>query len=240
MQNHKKTFNLKLFILIILLMTTAAVFAIQRSHVARHVYVVRINPKEVNIYPVMANGKHTRSESFAEMIERLKPYAAINGTFYDENMRPLGDIMVDNKLINRGRYPNALAVRRDGSVGIVRRARGKTPWPGCKAVLAAGPRLLHYGKIKLDPIADGFTIKSLSIVAARSGAGITKDGKLLLVVQTDPVKLAEFAQTMRDRGAVEAINLDGGPACGLHHRGKTIIEPGLRMTNLLVVYNKKR
>lgn len=220
----------------------AAFYVTRRpSAQSRHVFVVRI-PLErgVELRPVIAHGKVTRSESFDEMVTRLKPYAAINGTFFSSELKPLGDIVIDGKLANRGHYPNAIAAKSNGQVVFVRRTGRRFDWRGYTSALAAGPRLVHKGRIKLDLKADGFRLLGLEIKAPRSGIGLTRCGELLLVVDTDYVTIPDFAQTMLDQGAVEAMNLDGGPASGLYHDGKTLVPATLRMTNILMVVKRNR
>jgi uncharacterized protein YigE (DUF2233 family) len=198
---------------------------------------IGLGPK-VEIRPLLAKGGAGNHESFAEIVGRNRPYAAINGTFYDSQYRPLGDVLRQGKLVVRGRYPNAIAMRNNGKVEFVRRKGDNFDWRGYRFALAAGPRLIHSGKLSLTPIADGFSERALVIRATRSAVGLSKSGKLLLVVCQSPVTLTEFAVALRDIGAVEAMNLDGGPACGLYHNGKIIIDATLPMTNVLAVYKK--
>ena len=209
-----------------------------RPRPVQHIFMVEIEPQRVEIRPMLTHGKVSRFESFSEAMARLKPYAAINGTFYGTQMEPLGDMLLDGKLINRGRYPNAIAVRGDGTVRFIRSDNARFNLSGYKAGLAAGPRLIRGGKVKIDMTADGFSRRGLSIIAPRSGVGLTSNGKLLLVVETRPVTLAQFGDTMLDLGCTDALNLDGGPACGLYHDGKILVNATLRMTNLLVFYKK--
>lgn len=192
----------------------------------------------IEIRPAMTNAKSPDQETFQDMVSRLKPYAAINGTYYDENIKPLGDIVIGGKVVNQGHYPNAIAITKSGKVEFIRGEKGRFNWSGYEAGLAAGPRLVHRGKVSLDPVADGFSRRSLTITAYRCGVGITKNNKLLLVTMREQVTLAEFAKTMLDLGAVEAMNLDGGGACGLYRDGKYLAIPPLPMSNILAVYRK--
>lgn len=234
---------MRLFILTAIAMAAGFGFvhvAGRSSAASQHLHVVRIPWKGGYVLrPVIAKGKACRSESFDEMVGRLKPYAAINGTFYDPKMRPLGDIVIDGKLANRGHYPNAVAMKKTGEILFVRRLGRKFDWRGYTCALAAGPRLVHKGQVKLDLKADGFSEAGMKIRAPRSGVGITRKGELIMVVDTDWVTLPEFAKTMLDQGAVEAMNLDGGPASGLYCEGRTLVTPMLRMTNILTVVRKK-
>lgn len=230
---------------LLLIIMAAAIIAIGYASVSSgparnsNVKVVSIDlaEKGLTIRPEQAVGKH---EMFDAMMKRLKPYAAIDGTYYDENFKPLGDILINGKLVNRGAQRNAIAITRSGKIEFIQRRNGKFDWSGYWTGLAAGPRLIHKGKIALDPVADGFSKKSLTIKAWRSGVGKTKDGKLLLVTAKEFITLRQFADVMLDLGAVEAMNLDGGGACGLYHKGDYLASPTLRMTNVLAIYRKAK
>ncbi|MHB1001494.1 MAG: phosphodiester glycosidase family protein [Armatimonadota bacterium] len=208
-------------------------------------FINRINIKvveietgsNVEIRPVLAK---EGGESFGDMIGRLKPYAAVNGTYYDENMRPLGDILADGKMINRGGYRNGVGVTRSGRVEFIRKSKGRLSWRGYRSGVAAGPRLVTDGKVSLDPVADGFSKRSLTIKAWRTGIARKKNGNMLLVVARKSLTLREFADLMVDLGAVQALNLDGGGACGLYHDGKTLATPSLPMTNIIAVYKRNK
>ncbi len=207
-------------------------------NIAKEATVVEIDPHAVVIRPELTHGKVSRFESFNEAMTRLKPYAAVNGTFYGSDMKPLGDILIDGKLVNRGIYRCAIGITNKGDVDFIWRKGAKFDWTGYKCGLAAGPRLVHNGKIDAKPIDCGFTRKGLPNTAPRTGIGKTESGQLLLVVVREPVTLRQFAGIMRSRRCVEAMNLDGGPACGLYYKGHTLVSPSLRMTNLLVFYER--
>jgi len=40
---------------------------------------------------------------------------------------------------------------------------------------------------------------------------------------------------MYDLGATDAMNLDAGASLGLDYRGKTLIAPGRKLTNILTI-----
>lgn len=207
-----------------------------RPAVRQSICVVSI-PLEagLEITPVIAGGAPGKYENFREMVGRLHPLvAAINGTYYDEHWRPLGDVVIDGKLVNRGHYPNAIALRNDGRVSFVRSKGKPFNWSGYRAALAAGPMLVRGGKVSLDPNADGFRLNALKIKAPRSGVGLSRTS-LILVVCRDRVTLKQFAEIMIRAGAREAMNLDGGPACGLYHHGRVVEDAAIPMTNILTV-----
>jgi exopolysaccharide biosynthesis protein len=204
----------------------------------KHIKVVKIDLNDnIEIKPVLAaNGQ----ESFDSAIKRLHPYAAVNGTYYDKQMKPLGDIVINGKRVNRGCQRHAIAIRKNGKVEFIHRGNSRFKWSGYKAGLAAGPRLVHNGAIALDPVADGFSKRSLTVTAWRTGVGKTAKNKLIFVVAEKSITLKEFAKIMLDLGAVEAMNLDGGGACALYHDGKVLSRPILPMTNMLIVKKKPR
>lgn len=192
------------------------------------------------VSPVMAPGAPGSAADFQSMVRRVKPVAAINGTFYDESCRPLGDILINGKLVNRGHYPNAVGFTRDGRVVFLRRGKRGFSWRGCRSGIAAGPRLITHGSIHLDPGADGFSRRSLTISAYRSGIGVTSDGSLLLATSRERLTLAEFADSMKRAGAIDALNLDGGAACALYHNGRFLAYPMLPMTSIVAVCRDHR
>lgn len=205
---------------------------------ARGLRVVEIDlDKGYRVEPVLAENR-TEGDLFPEMMTRLRPYAAINGTFYDPEKRPLGDVVIGGRLVNRGHYRTAVAVTDDGKVVFRHRSGGRFDWSGYTAGLAAGPRLVHNGKIACDPVADGFGPGSVTLEASRSGVGITADNRLILATMTKAVTLRGFAQIMLDHGCVEAMNLDGGGACGLYRDGKILTLPGMPMAGILAVFEK--
>lgn len=225
-------------LLILLLAVATAWFVTMREPQDKHLFVVKIPlTPDVEIRPVLAQGKLPRSETFEQIVKRTNPYAAVPGTYYGHEMQPLGDIVCDGKLINRGHYPDALAVTNSGKVVFLRVDKRRHDWRGYRTVLACSPMLVHKGRIDAGMLAPN---KDLNVEAKRTVVGVTKDNELLLVVETDWVTLPEMAQTMLDLGAVDAMNLDGGGSCGLYHDGRILVSPKLRMVNLLTVVKRDR
>ncbi len=214
----------------------AVCLAASSSARAPRTHVVSIPIKDIEIRPSIApNGR----EPFQQTVERLEGATAIiNGTYYDKNHKPLGDIVIDGKVANRGSQHAAIAVTNGGEVRFLRRGKERFDWRGYRAALAAGPRLVHNGKIALDPMADGFSKASLTKRANRSGVGMTKNRTLILVSSRRLLTLEEFAAIMHRLGAVEAINLDGGGACALYYNKQQLVTPVLPVTNVLALYPK--
>ncbi|MET9656175.1 phosphodiester glycosidase family protein [Streptomyces sp. NPDC006510] len=87
--------------------------------------------------------------------------------------------------------------------------------PGA-SVLGAGPALLRGGRTWINAAANGFTGDTSTERQPRTAVGIKADGTLLLVAfdgrspTSAGVTLGEAAALLRDLGAADAINLDGG------------------------------
>ncbi|MHB9134660.1 MAG: phosphodiester glycosidase family protein [Armatimonadota bacterium] len=89
-------------------------------------------------------------------------------------------------------------------------------WAQFPSAMGAGPRLLHKGRIENTGVIERFKPDILNGRPARTALGTTKDGRLILAVVEAPcpygggMTLDELAALMKSRGAVEAMNLDGG------------------------------
>ncbi len=98
--------------------------------------------------------------------------------------------------------------------------------------VGGGPRLLKNGKIEINGQAENFQNDILNGRAPRTAVGLTENNHLLLLTidgrQSDlsvGMSLEELAQTLKNLGAVEAINLDGGGSARMVIRGFTMSNP---------------
>ena len=94
-------------------------------------------------------------------------------------------------------------------------------------ILAAGPVLMREGEIVLDAEAERFNENFREGAAPRSAIATTDSGTLLLVTihygtQGFGPTLAQTAQIVRQLGAVDALNLDGGGSASLSLGGQLI------------------
>jgi hypothetical protein len=108
--------------------------------------------------------------------------------------------------------------------------RGKKSWP----VLSVRP---HLGEYKGGEITTGFAGSNVLVRGGsevkqrrsfftkrkcpRTGIGITKDGKLIVIVTTSAT-MQDFAKRFVDNGAVFAINVDGGSSTMFIENGKSL------------------
>jgi hypothetical protein len=109
------------------------------------------------------------------------------------------------------------------------RRRGR-PWE-VRDALGAGPMLLMDGQLRVTADEEVFFGTSIPAVHPRTAAGRTADGALVLLVvdgrqpESRGVSLEELAAIMRDLGAVDALNLDGGGSSSLVVLGTLLNRP---------------
>ncbi|MEQ2130079.1 phosphodiester glycosidase family protein [Caldanaerobacter subterraneus KAk] len=112
----------------------------------------------------------------------------------------------------------------------------KVDWSDVVEAVGAGPTLVRNGEINVDPAGEGFTeAKILSLSFARSAIGVTHQGDILLVTVPNAT-VYQLAQIMKQLGAYNAMNLDGGASSGLYFKGKYLTTPGRNLSNALIFY----
>ena len=108
-----------------------------------------------------------------------------------------------------------------------------TPWK-VEDALGAGPALVSNGKVNVTTHEEVFFGTSIPYTHPRTAAGVTADGKLLLMLvdgrqrESRGVSLEELAALMVGVGAEEALNLDGGGSSSLVVNGKLLNNPAGR------------
>lgn len=98
--------------------------------------------------------------------------------------------------------------------------------------VGGGPRILRNSKIDINGEAEHFQADILNGRAPRTALGLTADNRLLILTidgrQSElsvGMTLSEVAETLKDLGAVNAINLDGGGSARMVIRGFTMSNP---------------
>jgi exopolysaccharide biosynthesis protein len=104
-----------------------------------------------------------------------------------------------------------------------------------EGAVQAGPRLVKDGKVSLNVVEEGFKDpKILTGGGARSAVGITRDHKLILIT-LGGATIPQLAEIMKQAGAYQAMNLDGGASSGLYVDGKYLTVPGRQISNAIIV-----
>ncbi len=210
--------------------------------VSAHVITVDLSRRDVKVSVTVARGGFPHAnESFADMVSRARPVAAINGTFFDKHtLKPIGDIVISGDVVHQGLMGTALAITVDNEAVIRRVTWGHAEnWSRYETVLACGPTLVKDGRIDLDPGGERFRDPHVLGDGCRSACGLTSEGKLRLVSVTQAISLRTLADLMLKLGCSDAMNLDGGASTAMYYRGRTIVSPGRKLTNVLTVYEDR-
>jgi tetratricopeptide (TPR) repeat protein len=203
-----------------------------------HVVQINLGSPTVKVTPVLSLRYPGGAEPMSTICARERPVAAITGTFFSKTtLLPVGDIMIDGRLVHFGGMGSALAITPDNRATFRRIPWGrKQDWGPFETVMAAGPMLLEDGVVALAPAHERFRDPRVLGRASRTAVGLTGNNKLLMVATRERVSLWELAKIMRGLGCTHAINLDGGSSTGLYYRGSTIIKPARSLVNMLTVY----
>lgn len=116
-------------------------------------------------------------------------------------------------------------------------------WNNVKYAVGGGPYLVKEGKVFIDK--QKFSKGFISMKAPRTAVGYTKSGSLILLTVdgrqegTSGATLPEVAKLMKELGAHNAMNLDGGSSTQMVYNGRIVNSPttrgGNRVTNALVI-----
>jgi hypothetical protein len=138
--------------------------------------------------------------------------AAINASYFAEDLTPIGTLIVDGQRICPRHVPGewGLFLVRNSKPELIKDT-GAIP-PGVTQALQCKPRLVVAGSLpsfKPQP------------AARRSAVAIDAAGRVLFVVTDGRLTLEEWAACLRDGlGCADALNLDGGPSTQLIATGK--------------------
>ncbi len=127
--------------------------------------------------------------------------------------------------------------------------RLSSPWDRMQWAIGGGPRLLKDGEVNPDMGKENFSRPFLREKTPRTGIGFDASGNVILMVvdgrqeHSQGLNLSEFAQAMKDIGAVEAINLDGGGSTSAWYDGMIVNRPSdgveRRIANALIILPTK-
>ncbi len=208
------------------------------ARVPMHIVQIDSESPNVNLAVVTPTRGIGTRESWAKLIGRARPVAAITGTYFDTASGiPIGSIGVAGHSVFSGSIGTAfMFTSTEGPTIDWAKPLRAFDFAKAQMFLRAGPRLLEHGKVALYPRDEGFRDPAVFQHKKRTALAVTRSGKLLLVAVTKPVLLREFAAALKGIGAVDAMCLDGGDSTGLYYRGKSIVAPNRALTNVLVAY----
>ncbi|MCD6360721.1 MAG: phosphodiester glycosidase family protein, partial [Armatimonadetes bacterium] len=152
-------------------------------------------------------------------------------------------------LSGNGRMARSLQRVELGTV-VTPELRTRPQWPDVLHAVGGGPRLVKDGKPHITAAPEKFRPDVYASITSRTAVGITKDGRLLLVVveggAASPgrgMTLSELASTMIKLGAWQAMNLDGGGSSTFVADGRLINLPSdgvaRSVSNALLVFRER-
>ncbi|SMG55775.1 phosphodiester glycosidase family protein [Paenibacillus aquistagni] len=219
----------------------------QRSYSIQLVEVDLLHPK-VSLGVGVANGKIGSVASLKHMAEQNGAAVAMNGTFFDAYTSsdvkvPYGYIVQGGKIVHKssGDKRSMVVFTKNNQIELIdgKDFQARFDAGDVDGALQAGPRLVRDGQVAVDPVSEGFKDpKILTNGGARSAIGITKDQKLLLVT-VPSATIPQLAHIMKQAGAYQAMNLDGGASSGLYVKGRYATSPGRALSNSLLVFLQK-
>jgi uncharacterized protein YigE (DUF2233 family) len=143
------------------------------------------------------------------------------GNVIDTNPRTMG-IPWGGYVLSDSKSGAISKLKRGDNVSIAWQTR-PSAWSDVVNAVSGGPTLVKNGKVQLDLQQQHFTKRwTGSQIHARTAAGVTSDNHLLLVTIEGPHTMWDLAKFLRDMGAVEALNLDGGGSTTMVVDGKAV------------------
>ena len=145
-----------------------------------------------------------------------------------------GNIPLDNSSIvlsGHGVNADALARIKKGDRVAVNQTLGSRKADEARLVVGAGPLLLENGQVNVRIREEAIAPDIAFGRAPRTGAGVTADGTVLLMVvdgrsqYSAGMTLKEFAQYLKRFGAVSAVNFDGGGSSEMVLDGRIMNRP---------------
>jgi hypothetical protein len=199
---------------------------------------VDMNDPEVRVTTAVAPSFPYGLEGWGSFMSRLRPTAAINGTYFcTRSYQPVGDIATNGALLYRGSVGTALCITPDNHVDLLPGPRqAKSNWAGYSTVLCAGPRLLEDAQLSLHARDEGFRDPRVLGSAPRSAIALRSDGVLLLMTIERNISLPNLAFLCQKLGARQAMALDGGSSSGLYINGYHATRPSRSISNIIAVY----
>ncbi|HZH97443.1 MAG TPA: phosphodiester glycosidase family protein [Fimbriimonadaceae bacterium] len=204
-------------------------------HGKGYYHVVQADVRSVNVSPKMVHSPQLTS--VWTMIGKSQPLVAITGTFFSPKYHnPVADVLVNGELVAKGARGSVVGITHAGNIDIFDSPYLHTvDWKGYQFGMRGAVRVVNAGKVVPNPQAQAFKDKAIWGRAARTGIGLTKSGKLVLIATEDKVTLSELGRAMKARGVRSGVSLDGGSSTCLYYKGKLVISPKRKLSNLLVI-----
>lgn len=203
---------------------------IERDGVDAHAVRVDLSQPQLQI---IATSEPERGLTVTEFATRTGAVVAINGDYFDLELRPIGLAMGDGRV-----WAEAIeSIRRQEVVGVggrrvqifprVEPLRAPEPW--MSGAVSGWPTVVEDCEpVERLPGSDHFT----RAPHPRTAVGLSADRQMLYLVVADGrregvpgLSLPELARLLDDLGACTAVNLDGGGSSAMWVRDRIVNQP---------------
>src|SRR5437764_8174435 len=97
---------------------------VRRAGVRASVITVNLNDESVKVSVALSRRGVGSRETFASLLHRVRPSAAVTGTYFGlRDAQPVGDIVIGGRLVNSGFVGTALAITAENAARFIE-ARG--------------------------------------------------------------------------------------------------------------------
>ncbi|WP_037283895.1 phosphodiester glycosidase family protein [Saccharibacillus sacchari] len=213
-----------------------------------NIVTVQLMHPRVSLDAAFAHNKAGTVQNLKWIASENYAYAAINATYFDAYSSaiyraPYGYLVSKGnmKFVNGGSNLTVFAYDQNHMTRLIPGLKfGQAYAAGqVEGAVQAGPLLVQNGVVAVNAPREGFRDPAiLRGQAARSAIGITRNHELIMVT-TPKASMPQLARIMKQAGAYQAMNLDGGASSGLYLNGKYITKPGRPVSNALLVKVKK-
>lgn len=198
-------------------------------------HVVTADVRSPRLSLATSHSKHL--QSVWRLLSNRGAVAAVTGTFFaPRSQTPVADVVVDGTVVAKGARGSVIAADWYGNVHIFDSGYAQAvDWFEYRYALRGAVRLVRDGRVAPDPKAQHFRDSRIWGRAPRVAAGTTRTGKLVLVATSQNVTLSELGRAMVAAGAVNAVNLDGGGSTAMYYKGRLVVAPKRKLSNLLLI-----
>lgn len=201
-----------------------------------HQVTIDLNSPNVSPEVILKSRPTPMSGFFTEE----QPVVAIPGTFFNTTSAyPVADVVVDGRQVAAGSRGSMIGVDWFGDVNITdtpfKQQIDLSPY---RFAIRGAVRLIKDGVVCPNPRAQFFRDSRIWSRASRVAVALLHNGKLAVFATRSNVTLWELGSAVYKRGAINAVNLDGGTSTSMFYRGSYVISPGRALSNMFVVYER--
>lgn len=224
--------------------TSMKTFNVNNKKLSAKIVEINMLAPNTSIQVELANNTLNTVNSLASIVQSHGAAVGINGNYFDAYTEAK---TVYNGLVMNGKIARTFDLKfpvfyatESGVLGILPGAAFLEKFNTEKVdpiaeALQVGPRLMTDGKITINPTEEGFRDPKILVNSAmRSAVGFTKERQLILLTVPN-ARIGEVAEIMRQLGAYQAMNLDGGASSGLYVNGQYLTIPGRQIAVGLLV-----